>query len=102
MRQNHKLEKEAIIKNMNNHYNENFSKTSKGYKTPIRNDKPNIQLFNYNAYGSTIGTSKPTLQSNILYNITKKEKENYNDNQYKANTEVIEEAKVRYITNYSF
>lgn len=90
MRQNLKLEKEAALKNLNN----NFSRTIKEPKSPARNEKPNIQILNFNPYGTTIALNKPALQSNYIYNITKKEKEYEQDNQIRSNIHVLEEAKI--------
>lgn len=96
MRQNLKLEKEAALKNLNTINNNNFSKTIKEPRSPARNEKPNIQILNYNPYGTAISINKPALQSNYIYNnITKKQKENNADNQTKAKIYIIEEAKTK-------
>ena len=91
MRQNLKLEKEAAFRNLN--INNNFSKTIKEPKSPARNQKQKIQILNYNPYGTTFSVNRPTLQSNYMYNLAKKEKENYNDSQINPKINVIEESK---------
>jgi len=96
MRQNLKLEKEAASsKNIIN--NNNFSKTLKEQPNfnYINNKQANIQVINYNPYGTSISVNKPPLQSNYIYNITKKEEENYNYNRTKAKIHIIEEAKIK-------
>jgi hypothetical protein len=91
MRQSLKLEKEAILRNPNN----NFSRSIKEPKSPALNEKLNKQILNYNPYGRTIAMNKPILTSNYLYNIIKKENENYENNKKKSKIYIVEEAKIK-------
>lgn len=83
MRQTLKLEKEAAMKNLNN------SKIYKETKSPKHNQKPNIRIMNYNPYGTNITVNKPSLQSNYMYNMAKKEKENIENQERSKLTESL-------------
>ena len=83
MRQTLKLEKDAAMKNLNN------SKNHKEPKSPKYNEKPNIRILNYNPYGTNITINKPSLQSNYMYNLAKKEKENIENQERSKLTESL-------------